>query len=358
MTAVVERLEPEQLFEWFVAQRAAMGLTAVPLGDGSSSALLRALKANKVAGLVSDRDMVGNGVEVEFFGERTTLPAGAATLALRTGAPLLPVVVYSGPGNWHTGVVHPPLDTTRRGRMREDIARVTQDLATDVRARHPRPPRAVAPLPAELAERSPMRIAMLSPYSLSRPGGVQGQVIGLSHALRARGHEVTVLAPASEQDGARRRRGALRHRPADRAALERVGGAGGALADGGGARRALRPHGRLRRRAPARAPGADGRLRPGAHGTAPHGRHLPPGRGEPVGARAEAAGRAGGAAHADPRGGLGGGAPDGPALGRRRLRGPVQRGRDGAVRVGAAACATRRAGRRSCSSAATNSARA
>ena len=138
MTAVVERLEPEQLFEWFVAQRAAMGLTAVPLGDGSSSALLRALKANKVAGLVSDRDMVGNGVEVEFFGERTTLPAGAATLALRTGAPLLPVVVYSGPGNWHTGIVHPPLDTTRRGRMREDIARVTQDLARtfeyDIRA--------------------------------------------------------------------------------------------------------------------------------------------------------------------------------------------------------------------------------
>jgi lauroyl/myristoyl acyltransferase len=140
MTAVVERLEPEALFEWFVGQRAAMGLTAVPLGDGSSSALLRALKANEIAGLVSDRDLVGNGVEVEFFGEKTTLPAGAAALALRTGAVLLPVVVYSGPGNWHTGVVHPPLDTSRQGRMREDIARVTQDLATtfehDIRA-HP-----------------------------------------------------------------------------------------------------------------------------------------------------------------------------------------------------------------------------
>ncbi len=47
MTAVVERLEPEELFEWFVGQRAAMGLTAVPLGDGSSSALLRALKAER-----------------------------------------------------------------------------------------------------------------------------------------------------------------------------------------------------------------------------------------------------------------------------------------------------------------------
>jgi phosphatidyl-myo-inositol alpha-mannosyltransferase len=40
-----------------------------------------------------------------------------------------------------------------------------------------------------------MRIAMVSPYALTRPGGVQGQVVGLSHALRARGHEVTILCP-------------------------------------------------------------------------------------------------------------------------------------------------------------------
>jgi KDO2-lipid IV(A) lauroyltransferase len=139
MTAVMERLEPPQLFDWFVAQRAAMGLTAVPLGEGSSSALIRALKDNHLAGLVSDRDMVGNGVEVEFFGEKTTLPGGAATLALRTGAPLVPVVVYSGPGTWHTGVIHPPIDATRRGTLREDVARLTQELATifehDIRCR-------------------------------------------------------------------------------------------------------------------------------------------------------------------------------------------------------------------------------
>ena len=41
---------------------------------------------------------------------------------------------------------------------------------------------------------------MVSPYSLSRPGGVQGQVIGLAGALRDLGHEVTVLAPARCDD--------------------------------------------------------------------------------------------------------------------------------------------------------------
>ena len=130
MTAVVERLEPERLFEWFVGQRQAMGLTAVPLGEGSSAALLRVLRQGGLLGLVSDRDLAGNGVEVEFFGERTTLPGGAATLALRTGAALLPTMVYSGPGTWHTGVVDPPLDTTRRGSLRADVQRLTQELAT------------------------------------------------------------------------------------------------------------------------------------------------------------------------------------------------------------------------------------
>jgi phosphatidyl-myo-inositol alpha-mannosyltransferase len=40
-----------------------------------------------------------------------------------------------------------------------------------------------------------MKIAMLCPYSLSRPGGVQGQVMGLSRALQSLGHRVTVLGP-------------------------------------------------------------------------------------------------------------------------------------------------------------------
>ena len=45
-------------------------------------------------------------------------------------------------------------------------------------------------------EQSPtLRIALVCPYSLSRPGGVQGQVVGLSRVLDERGHQVTVFAP-------------------------------------------------------------------------------------------------------------------------------------------------------------------
>jgi phosphatidylinositol alpha-mannosyltransferase len=41
-----------------------------------------------------------------------------------------------------------------------------------------------------------VRVALVCPYSLSRPGGVQGQVLGLARALQAMDHEALVLAPA------------------------------------------------------------------------------------------------------------------------------------------------------------------
>jgi phosphatidylinositol alpha-mannosyltransferase len=41
-----------------------------------------------------------------------------------------------------------------------------------------------------------MRIGLMCPYSVTIPGGVQGQVLGLARALRAMGHPTRVLAPA------------------------------------------------------------------------------------------------------------------------------------------------------------------
>lgn len=40
-----------------------------------------------------------------------------------------------------------------------------------------------------------MRLGLICPYSLTIPGGVQGQVLGLARSLRALGHEVRVLGP-------------------------------------------------------------------------------------------------------------------------------------------------------------------
>jgi KDO2-lipid IV(A) lauroyltransferase len=131
LLAVVEPLEPTALFEWFADQRNAFGLDIIPLGPGISNELLRALRDNRILCLLCDRDLTGDGVDVEFFGERTTLPGGPATLALRTGAALLPCATYFGAGRAHAARVLPPVGTARTGHLRDDIARITQTLADE-----------------------------------------------------------------------------------------------------------------------------------------------------------------------------------------------------------------------------------
>ncbi|MEM7271706.1 MAG: phosphatidylinositol mannoside acyltransferase [Actinomycetota bacterium] len=94
VTAVVERLEPEEVFTWFARLRRNLGITVIPLGAGATGALIAAVKRRSIVCLLADRDIGGNGVEVEFFGERTTVPIGPALLSRRTGAPLIPVAVF------------------------------------------------------------------------------------------------------------------------------------------------------------------------------------------------------------------------------------------------------------------------
>jgi phosphatidylinositol dimannoside acyltransferase len=132
ISAVVEVLRPPELFTWFAAQREAMDIHPIPAAHGAIREVLAALAAGHVVCLVADRDLSGDGIEVELFGERTTLPAGPALAAVRADVELLPVAVYARRRGRYLGVVRPPVDRSRRGTLRDDLARITQDLAHEL----------------------------------------------------------------------------------------------------------------------------------------------------------------------------------------------------------------------------------
>lgn len=90
-TTVAERLKPESLFEAFVEYRESLGFKIIALTGAKVPPLEQmeeVLRGGGTICLMGERDMTGHGVHVDFFGERTSMPAGAALLAQRTGANL------------------------------------------------------------------------------------------------------------------------------------------------------------------------------------------------------------------------------------------------------------------------------
>ena len=134
MSAVAEVVEPPELFEWFVRTRRSVGLEVIALGPDSTGAIRRALGRGRVVCLLADRDLSGTGIDVEFFGERTTVPGGPALLALRTGAPLVVGAAYYTADGGHVGRFFRVIPAERVGRMRDDVTRVTQDLVAEIEA--------------------------------------------------------------------------------------------------------------------------------------------------------------------------------------------------------------------------------
>ena len=135
-TTVAERLKPEQLYDRFVAFRESLGMEVLPLTGGRPpfEVLVERLQAGGTLCLLSDRDLSVRGVDVEFFGAAARMPAGPASLALRTGAVLLPVTLAFRPDGWDCAF-HPPVPHT-------DVATMTQSVA-DLLAR------AIAAAPAD-----------------------------------------------------------------------------------------------------------------------------------------------------------------------------------------------------------------
>jgi lauroyl/myristoyl acyltransferase len=129
LTSVVEHVEPPELMGLLTRLRSGGGVRVLPLGPDLTRELLAVLRRNEVVGLIMDRDIVGTGVTVEFFGSETRLPGGAALLALRTGAPILPAVTVRRADDRFEGRVGPPIAVERGADLRDSIRLTTRRIA-------------------------------------------------------------------------------------------------------------------------------------------------------------------------------------------------------------------------------------
>ncbi|GAA6527913.1 phosphatidylinositol mannoside acyltransferase [Intrasporangium sp. DVR] len=106
-TTVAERLQPEEVFEEFVAFRNSIDMDIIPLTGGGDpfAALVQAARAGgRIIALASDRDLTSNGVEVDLVGHPARMAKGPAVLSLLTGAPLYCAAIHYEPAPNGTGL--------------------------------------------------------------------------------------------------------------------------------------------------------------------------------------------------------------------------------------------------------------
>lgn len=136
--AVAEVLKPPELFELFCKLRAGVGIEIFPYDHSTETrdSMVEALKNNYMLALLSDRDLKGTGVEVDFFGEKTTMPPGPAALALRSGAPIVCVNVRNLDGEWlghATSPIYVDPGMDRDEALRSTMQQVASRLETLIR---------------------------------------------------------------------------------------------------------------------------------------------------------------------------------------------------------------------------------
>ncbi|HLI26814.1 MAG TPA: phosphatidylinositol mannoside acyltransferase [Chloroflexota bacterium] len=125
---IAERLHPPRWNALVQATRRDCGLQVLET-TAPPREILRVLRRNEVLCLLVDRPLHhdGSGVPVRFFGAPTRVPAGAATLALRTGAALLAACMVRV-GDGFRLEVRPVREVARSGDRAADIQQLTQHV--------------------------------------------------------------------------------------------------------------------------------------------------------------------------------------------------------------------------------------
>lgn len=106
--------------------RKAAGLEVIPV-EKASSKVIRALSQNRLVGILIDqRAKRSEGIWVDFFGRKASTTPALAVLAMRTGAPILPVFMIRNGYRKHRLIFKEALQLIDTGDIKKDVEANTQ----------------------------------------------------------------------------------------------------------------------------------------------------------------------------------------------------------------------------------------
>ncbi|MBN2383933.1 lysophospholipid acyltransferase family protein [bacterium] len=106
-----------------------------PLNRGtvtSAKESLKVLKRGELLGILIDQDTTVDGVFVDFFGRLAWTPVGAASLALKTGSPILVGSIIRQEDDRHIFHIDGPYRFSASGEKKADQVRITAALTKEI----------------------------------------------------------------------------------------------------------------------------------------------------------------------------------------------------------------------------------
>jgi len=126
--AVIARpMKKNKRLNRFVTEiRSGTGLEVIST-EKASRKVMRVLSQNRMVGILIDqRAKRSEGVWVDFFGKKAPSTPALAVLAMRTGAPVLPVFMVRNGYRKHRLMIKEPLQLVDTGNIKKDVETNTQ----------------------------------------------------------------------------------------------------------------------------------------------------------------------------------------------------------------------------------------
>ncbi len=125
-SVVARRIYYDKYNDLLVGMRAKMKLKTL-YRDESPRDILKALKENRVLGILGDQDVSSvDGVHVNFFGRPAYTPSAPVRLAMRLGVPVIPCMMIREEGLKHRLIIEPALELDQTGDEEKDVISNTQ----------------------------------------------------------------------------------------------------------------------------------------------------------------------------------------------------------------------------------------
>jgi len=128
MTVLAERLYPQRMHDFVMGLRGDQGRSFEAAGARGVKAAFNVLGRGEFVGVATDRAIQGHGVVTELFGEPALMPDGAAQLALRSGASILPGYSIRMGRDRYLVRFEAPIHVAKNGHSPEQVKELTDRI--------------------------------------------------------------------------------------------------------------------------------------------------------------------------------------------------------------------------------------